>query len=179
MSVKVFARCGLAILLIAGGGFAAGARFAAGADDPCAGYTWNVSRERALFAAAAQAIVAGRDRSSAPIIRSDSLYEVSLVSQRDVRFVVRPSDKTLARAVYAGLVRLRISAPGLYRVSAAGRSWIDVASAGKLVPSQSFMGREGCSAPRKIVAFELAPGEVVLQLSGPADRLRIAVTRAP
>ncbi len=173
MNVNIVTRAVLAVLLIAGAGFAAGA------EDPCAGYTWNVSRERALFAAAAQPVAAGRDRSSAPTIRSDLLYEVSLAPKADVQFAVRPSAKTLARSDYAGLVRLRISAPGIYRISAADRSWIDVASAGKLVPSNSFMGREGCNAPRKIVAFELASGNVVLQLSGPADHLRIAVTRAP
>jgi hypothetical protein len=149
------------------------------ADDPCAGYPWNVAHERTLFAAPAHAGMAGRDAGSAPAIRLDRLYELSLAPQREVQFAVRPSDKTLARATYAGLVRLKVPAAGLYRISAADRSWIDVAVGGELLHPRSFMGREGCTAPRKIVQFELASGEIVLQVSNATDQVRFLVTRAP
>src|ERR1700722_18271884 len=37
-------------------------------DDPCAGFSWNVARERALFAATPQSIAAGRELKSAPLL---------------------------------------------------------------------------------------------------------------
>src|SRR5689334_5466483 len=48
------------------------------ADDPCAGFTWDVAHERALFASAAQTLNAGRDAATAPAIETDRLYELTL-----------------------------------------------------------------------------------------------------
>ncbi len=157
------------------------ATVAASADDPCAGFKWSVTQERALFAKAPDSAVAGKDATSAPAMTAERLYEFSLAPQDGVKFVLPPGKKSLTDGAYAGLVHLRVPAAGLYRVSLDEAFWIDVVNNHELIASTDFTGAHGCNAPHKIVQFNLpASGELVLQLSGSLkDRVRVTLTRAP
>jgi hypothetical protein len=155
---------------------------ASSADDPCAAFGWNVARERALFATAAQRMAAGKDAPAAPRISTDRLYDLTLVAQDQVHFGVAPPGKQpRCESAFAGVVRLRLSAPGLYRFSLDQAAWIDVVAADQPIAAEDFQGRSGCQAPHKIVQFVLPAGrDLVLQLSGAQGPLvRLAVTLAP
>jgi hypothetical protein len=149
------------------------------ADDPCAGFKWDVSKERALFAASAQpqAQPAGKDGAGAPVLVPDRLYVLRLAPQEQVSFSVPPGRSPRGGGSFAGLVELKIPAGGSYRIALP--LWIDVATNGKLVPAKDYQAQHSCDAPRKVVEFDLDGGErLLLQFSG-ADQqtVRVTVTR--
>jgi hypothetical protein len=151
------------------------------ADDACAGFKWDVSKERALFAESAVPLAAGKDRMSAPVLAPNRLYQLGLTPQDHVAFVTPPAKKVLTDGAYAGIAVLKIPASGSYRVAVDIPFWIDVVSNGALVAAKDFQGQHGCSAPHKIVEFELAGAQpFVVQLSGAtANSVRLTITPSP
>jgi hypothetical protein len=151
------------------------------ADDPCGAFKWNVTEERAVFSQKPEAATAGRDASSAPTLKTKTLYELSLAAQESVKFVAPPGKKGLPDGAFAGVVHLRIPKSGPYRVSLDQGFWVDIVGHNQLIESSDFTGAHACSAPRKIVQYNLPAGEdLVLQLSGATKgRVRVAITPAP
>ncbi len=82
---------------------------------------------------------------------------------------------------FAGLATLRIEAPGGYRIAIDLPLWIDVVSNGNLVQPTDYQGQHACSAPHKIVVFDLAGSQpVILQFSNAfQDDVLLTVTAAP
>jgi hypothetical protein len=151
------------------------------ADDACAGFKWDVSKERALFAESAVQLAAGKDRMTAPVVVPNRLYQLRLTAQDHVAFVTPPAKKMLTDGAYAGIAVFKIPASGSYRIAVDIPFWIDVVSNGALIAAKDFQGQHGCSAPHKIVEFELAGAEpFVVQFSGAtADSVRLTITPSP
>jgi len=168
-------------LLLVLGLILGGAAVPASADDGCLDFKWDVSKERALFAAVPTALQAGRDPMSAPTVVPNRLYSLQLSAQDQVTFKVNPPAKKSAAAGYAGLATLNISTPGIYRIAMELPSWIDVVADGALLQATDYQGQHECSAPHKIVEFELAGTRpFVLQLSNVTkDKILLTVTPAP
>jgi hypothetical protein len=147
-------------------------------EDPCAGFSGNVTAERALFAGAAQPISAARDVASAPLLAPGRLYQLQLAPHGQVSMRLAPGKKTQLEGAYAGLARLQLQQPGSYRISMDQGAWIDVVADGQMIGSSNFQGRPGCTAPHKIVQFLLPAGhELLLQFSAAtAPVLRVAIT---
>jgi hypothetical protein len=153
---------------------------AARADDACAGFTWNVAHERALFVSAAQALNAGRNAAAAPAIETDRLYDLALAPNEQVQLPAPNKKAHGAGMGSAGLVRLQITKAGSYRISVGSPMWVDLASGSTLIGSSDFAGQHGCDAPHKIVQYDLQPGAFVLQLTGGSgNHVRVTVTRVP
>ena len=145
--------------------------------DPCGGYKWDVSAERALFAASPKAILAGKDRASAAPASANQLYTVTLHPLSEVSFPATPG-RAPPSGSFAGIVALTVPSAGKYRISVDVPLWIDVAGGAILAPVLDYEGLHDCSAPRKVVVFDLQGGtDWTLQLSA-ADRaaVRLAVT---
>ncbi len=68
-----------------------GATVVAAADDPCAGGKWHVTQEHALFLKAPDAIPAGHDLASAPVMKAQKMYELTLTPQSGVTFILPPA----------------------------------------------------------------------------------------
>ena len=168
----------ISLLTLGGAGWTA---TAAAADDPCAAFKWNVTEERALFSQKAQSAAAGHDAASAPAVKTKTLYDLSLSPQEGVKFILPPGKKGLPDGAFAGLVHLRVPTTGAYRVALDQGFWIDVVGHRALIESTDFTGAHDCTAPRKIVQYNLPAGEdLVLQLSGSTkNHVRVAVTPAP
>jgi hypothetical protein len=150
------------------------------AADPCSGFAWEVSRERALFATSALSVAAGADSASAPVLVPERLYALQLQPLSKVTFLTAPGKSMAADGSYAGLAALQISTPGTYRISVDVPYWIDVVADGGLMSAKGFQGAPGCNAPHKIVefAFPLAR-QVMLQFSGPASAsIRVGISAA-
>jgi hypothetical protein len=149
------------------------------ADDACTDFKWDVGKERQLFAGPATAVQAGADLKSAPAVVPNRFYRMQLQPQAEVAFVAGPGKKKAADGGYAGLATLKIPAEGGFRVSIDMPFWIDVVANGVLLPAKDFQGQHDCSAPHKIVEFELVGAQpFVLQFSGAATN-SIGVTVTP
>jgi hypothetical protein len=149
------------------------------AADPCARYKWDVTRERALFAAATSPVTAAKDGRSPPSIATDHAYRVQLAPAGQVVLPTSPG-KPSSEGSYSGVLRLTVPISGSYRVAVDQPMWIDVVADTHLVPATDYEGQHGCEAPRKIVQFALEAGKpLTLQLSGAsADAVRITIVRA-
>jgi hypothetical protein len=149
--------------------------------DPCAGFSWDLSQQRAVFATAASGLTAGKDATAAPTLLANRLYGVQLLPQASVSFAVPPSKKVPAESGYAGLASVQVSASGLYRVSADTAFWIDIIVAGKVLEPKDYQGQKGCGAPRKVVEFELpASVPILLEISSAVSpEVRVSITAAP
>jgi hypothetical protein len=154
---------------------------ASAADDPCAGFKWNVTPERAVFSQKPHPTAAGHDSTSAPAIKTQTLYDLSLSPQDGVKFAAGPGKKQLSDGAFGGLVHFRVPKAGAYRVSLDQGLWIDIVNNQQLIESTDFTGAHACSAPRKIVQYTLpAAQDLILQLSGATkDHVRLALTPAP
>ena len=134
-----------------------GGAAAAHADDGCMDFKWDVSKERALFAQEAGGSAApARTRSPAPALSSRIVCtRCNSRPQDQVTFSAAPGKKPPAPTPMRGLATLKIPAPGSYRVSVEMPFWIDVVSNGALLQAKDYQGQHECSAPHKIVVFEL------------------------
>ena len=151
------------------------------ADEACVDFKWDVSKERALFAETPVALTAGKDPMSAPVVMPNRLYRLKLTLQDRVTFSVDPARKTAGAPAYAGLATLKTPPAGSYRIAVDLPLWIDVVSNGAPMQPTDFQGQHACSAPHKIVVFELAGTQpFVLQFSSAAkDDILLTVTPAP
>jgi hypothetical protein len=151
------------------------------AADPCDGFAWNVSHERALFAMQPVRVTAAPSAGPSTALEVDRLYEIVLTPQNNVSFVLAPDKKALADGAFAGLVTLNIPTAGKYRVSISDAFWIDVIADHKFVATDDFTGVHECHAPRKIVQYALPAGnDLILQFSNANNpSLRVTVTAAP
>jgi len=176
--MRVTGTAAAAIFLASG---LAGASAPALGADACTDFKWDVSKERALFTGPAATLVSGVNVKSAPVIVPNRLYQLQLLPQGRVHFAAVPGKKTPPAGAHAGLARLKLPESGSYRIAVDAQFWIDVASKGSLVPAKDFQGQSGCSAPHKIVEFDLAGTDAfILQLSSAApDRVRVTLTPTP
>jgi hypothetical protein len=158
-----------------------GAALPALADDACVDFKWDVSKERALFAETPAKVTAGKDPGSAPGVVPNRLYLLRLMVQDTVAFSVNPAKGMASTPAYAGLATLKAPATGSYRIAVDLPLWIDVVANGALVQPRDFQGQRGCSAPHKVVEFDLAGEQpVVLQFSNAVkDDILLTVTPSP
>jgi hypothetical protein len=159
----------------------AGAAKPAHADDACVDFKWDVSKERALFAGTATALKSAREPTSAPAIVPNRLYQLHLAPQDQVTFAVNPGKKAPAAGAFGGLATLKIAAAGAYRIAIDLPVWIDVVSSGSLLSAKDFEGQRNCSAPHKIVEFDLTGEQpFILQFSsGMGENILLTVTPSP
>jgi hypothetical protein len=150
------------------------------ADDPCAAFKWDVRHERTLFGQQPHPLGAGQKVAAAPTVVIDQLYELKLPLQAGVTFLT-PGKKPKSDDGYAGLARLTVKSPGVYRISLDQPLWVDVVVNGTVVPARDHQGSRGCNAPHKIVEFPLPAGSpITLQFSAASvATARLAITRSP
>jgi hypothetical protein len=146
--------------------------------DPCGGFKWDVSAERALFAMPAKPAAAGKDRAAAGPVVPNQLYAVTLLPLNEVSFPAAPG-RTPPSGSFAGIVTLSVPTVGKYRVAVDVPLWIDVVGGAAIAPVLDYEGLHDCSAPRKVVVFDLAGRkDWTLQLSA-ADRATVRLTVTP
>jgi hypothetical protein len=142
-------------------------------------FAWNVAHELAVLKKAPQSVTAGgKPGTDSPILGLDQPYQLKLVPQSTVTYVVKPAKPTLSDSMHGGLVRFGVDKAGLYRVSITSGHWVDVVDGTNLLKSRDFTGSRSCDRVHKILEFDLPAGrELALQLSGATEaHVLIAIT---
>ncbi len=168
------AGCIVACLLFGGTALAA---------DACRDYKWDISEEVRLFASNPTTLAVAATVEKAPVIKTDTLYALTLQPQEAVRYPVAPSKKMLPDGSFGGLMKFSVARAGNYRVAIDAGFWLDVVHAGKSLAAQDFNGQRACVGPRKIVVYELPAGvELTLQIAQSTEntaRLTVTPVAAP
>lgn len=147
------------------------------AEDACAGFKWDLTQERALFAGSSEPATATAEAAAAVELAPARLYALSLKPQSQVQVVVPLGRKATIDGAFAGLARLKIAAAGPYRVSLDQSGWIDIVGGQGALAATDFSGAQHCNAPHKTVQFDLPAGELILQLTGVSGSvIKLAVT---
>lgn len=96
----------------------------------------------------------------------------------DVRFLATP-EKAREPSSYAGLLKLKITHAGSYRLTLGSAAWVDVVKDNAALASTAHSHGPDCSGIRKIVDFDLTPGHYVVQIanSGPQNMPVMVVSR--
>ncbi|MBV8854805.1 MAG: hypothetical protein JOZ93_01890 [Sinobacteraceae bacterium] len=152
------------------------------AEDPCEEFSWDVHHERTLFSRSPSVLSAAKSNTAATAVAPDKLYELHLVAAAQVEFTVPPlGHHSNEHGTYGGLVQLRLPSAGIWRISLSEPDWVDVVKDGAVVQPKDFQGRHGCSAPHKILRYELPAGTALtLQLSAASSaEVRLLVSRDP
>lgn len=149
---------------------------AALASDPCERAEAGLMKPGLQGAERARAASNATTLESVPQLGLGKAYELGLSPQSTVDYAVKPGrDRTPAKAS-GGIARLHIATAGRYSVLLSSSHWVDLAQDGALVGSVSHEGHLGCEGLHKIVHYELAPGDYLLQLSGgEGDAVRVAI----
>ncbi len=173
-------RAGWLVAVASGISVSAGVSLPARAADPCDGFTWNVSHERAVFASPPAAVTAAATPGPAPTLEPDKLYEISLTAQDKVSFLC---SRLPRRRWRTGLTRewSRCTFPSPASTAYPSEGfWIDVITGNKFTATDDFTGVHECQAPRKIVQYVLpAGGGLVLQFSNASSpSVRVTLTAA-
>ena len=98
---------------------------AVAADGSCDSYTWNVSKERALFAAPPTVVVASTEMNGAPRVRTGQLYELHLSLAPQIGELPGEAPRP---AKYVGLVSVQIATSGRYRIALDNNAWVGMVS---------------------------------------------------
>lgn len=133
----------------------------------CSAFAMDIGREAAAWAAGPiRTIAAGTDPQAATPIAVGELSRVGLHPHAEVRFPVPPEQDRSTDSTFSGHLRVTIPTAGLWRVAASNGLWFDMVVAGARVPSAAFEMQTGCTAPFKVVVFDLPAGEALIQFNG-------------
>lgn len=172
----------LPLILAAGLTLAAPAAFAQMAPEPaaCAAMDQALPAELAPWPTkaplAAATSVAGLPNAA---LVPGQAYAATLSATPDVAYAVQP-EKPGGTVSKGGLFSLKVEAAGSYVIALGSAAWIDVLKDGAAQRSTAHGRGPACSSVRKMVTFDLAPGDYVIQISANAQaELPIMVVRKP
>lgn len=143
----------------------------------CSNFAWDLTEEFRLWDQAAVSLPM-QDAGSGPGLESGRRFELALVPQPEVAFTVPPEQDRGGPDKFAGIIRLTLPTPGLYRISASNPAWIDLVRDGTIVPSAAFEMQTECRTIFKTVAYRVeTAGEFLLQINGsPSPMIGLLIT---
>lgn len=105
--------------------------------------------------------------------------DVTLMPTPQVTYAVRPEHPG-GTVSSGGMLSFTVAKAGTYRVALGSGAWIDVVSGDKAVMSTAHARGPACTGVRKMVDFQLAPGDYVLEVAGNGEAaLSLMVTPLP
>lgn len=142
--------------------------------DACHQFKWPVDRELSSFAADLPPIRSG---AAAPGIVTG--IELQMQPQGEVTYMVPPARKPKSTPAFGAEITASVLKAGLYQVTLSADAWVDMAQGGTTLRSTDFSGKMGCSAVRKSVKFQLAPGPVTIAVSdSPVNSVKVELLPA-
>lgn len=141
----------------------------------CDSYTWDVGKERALFATTPTVVVASTEMKGAPRLRVGQLYELHLSPSPQIGRLRGDARRPVK---YAGIASVRIATSGTYHIALDNNAWVATVSGIAANIPKGFQGAVECSAPRKLVDFDLSAGQIyTVQISvSPTATVRLSIT---
>lgn len=173
----------LALILAAGLALAAPAAFAQSAqpDAACApGVETGLPPELAAWSSKVP-LAAATSAADLPkaVLAPGQAYAAALSPTPEVAYAVQP-EKPGGTVSKGGLFSLKVEAAGSYVIALGTGAWIDVLKDGVIQRSTAHGRGPACSTVRKMVTFDLPPGDYVIQISANAQaELPIMVARKP
>lgn len=132
---------------------------------------WATPREALAGSDAAEAADAG--------FAVNEALRFALHPDGDVAYLTLPQGAGEAES-FGGLASFSVDRAGVYSVGLSEPIWVDVVRDGKPVEAVHFGPAPACSGIRKAVAFELAAGRHVLELSGSTvPEVGVTITQVP
>lgn len=113
------------------------------------------------------------------MLAAGSAGSVALQPVATLHYAVPPGHPGAAGS-FGGIVMLSVATAGRYQVAVGAGAWIDVIGAGGHALTSIAHGQgPACTGIRKIVAFDLAPGRYLVQLSGaPSASIKLLAAQA-
>ncbi|NGM50568.1 homogentisate 1,2-dioxygenase [Caulobacter sp. 602-2] len=119
------------------------------------------------------------DGLSKAVLVPGKAYAAALAATPDVAYAVQP-EKPGGTVSKGGLFSLKVETAGSYVIALGTGAWIDVLKDGAAQRSTAHGRGPACSTVRKMVTFDLPPGDYVIQISANAQaELPIMVARKP
>jgi hypothetical protein len=111
----------------------------------------------------------------APRLRVGQLYELTLSPSPQIGRLPGDAPRPVR---YAGLVSVQIATSGTYRIALDSDAWVGTVSGIAANIPKGFQGAVACTAPRKLVDFDLSAGQIyTVQISvSPAAAMRLSIT---
>jgi len=129
--------------------------------------------------ASAQAVEAGRDAATAPVLPVGGALQLALAPTPQVHYALRP-EKPGGSVSFGGVVALDVAQAGSYRIALGSAAWLDVVRDGQAVMSTAHGHGPDCTGIRKMVDFTLSPGRYLVQVSANgAPQLTVMAIRQP
>ncbi|MGA3092887.1 MAG: hypothetical protein ABSD75_30195 [Terriglobales bacterium] len=150
----------------------------AASDGSCSSYTWDVGKERALFAAVPAVVIASQEMTNAPRIQLGQLYQVQLSAKKQIGRL--PNDPPRP-VTYGGIASIQIATSGIYRLVMDNNAWVGMTSGISAEVPSAWQAALACKAPSKLVEFRLEAGKTysVLISGAPEATMRFAITQSP
>ncbi|HWJ68635.1 MAG TPA: homogentisate 1,2-dioxygenase [Sphingobium sp.] len=105
--------------------------------------------------------------------------DLALGQTGQVHYALRP-ERPGGSVSHGGMAQFMVARAGIYRVAMSNAAWLDVVANGKSLESVGHGHGPDCSGIRKMVDFQLVPGDYVLQIAGSGTSdVRVLVTGVP
>lgn len=150
----------------------------AASDGSCNSYTWDVGKERALFATLPAVVLASQEMTYAPRIQLGQLYQVQLTAKKQVGRL--PNDPARPMT-YGGIASIKIPSSGTYRLVMDNNACVGMTSGISAEVPTAWQAALSCRTPSKLVEFRLEAGKTysVLISVAPEATMRFAITPSP
>jgi hypothetical protein len=141
----------------------------------CDSYTWDVSKERALFATTPTVVIASTEMKGAPRLRVGQLYELHLSPTPQIGRLPGDAPRPVN---YAGLASVQIATSATYHIALDNDAWVGTVSGIAANIPKGFQEAVACTAPRKLVDFDLSAGQIyTVQISvSPTATMHLSIT---
>ncbi|WKL57201.1 hypothetical protein Q1W73_16285 [Asticcacaulis sp. ZE23SCel15] len=107
---------------------------------------------------------AATNAANAPFLETGKAYKAALIATPQVTFASAPA-KAQSPDSFAGLLLVHITDSGTYGVAASSGVWLDLIKDQTALKSAAHGHGPTCSGIRKIVHYNLQPGDYVLQIA--------------
>jgi hypothetical protein len=99
-------------------------------------------------------------------LKPGGAVQIGLLPQDQVTFAAGKA----TRKGYAGLAAIDVPKAGTLELAVDNKTYIDLVRAGKPLALAAEPKMKGCQGVQKMLAFKVAPGRYLVQLSGSPDR---------